>query len=139
MLPDPNTAEAAGWLMLALAGLASATLRVWQLVEKVRGRPTGGEVAADVAQRYVTRTEFHRLESEVRKDISQMRAAMDEDTDHLKDALHDMQQQLQVAITRSRDELAKALFDRMNQIQGEVASVRADLARLDERTHRRSG
>ncbi len=139
MLPDPNTAEAAGWLMLALAGLASTALRVWQLVEKVRGRPTGGEVAADVAQRYVTRTEFQRHETEVRQELGRIRAAMDEDTDHLKDALHDMQQQLQVTITRSQNELAKELFDRMNKIQGDVASVRADLARLDERTHRRSG
>ena len=46
---DPNSYQSAGWLLLALAGLAAAANQIMGLVEKFRAMraPEPGEVSAD--------------------------------------------------------------------------------------------
>ena len=134
MLPTPDSPQAVGWLLLALAAIAVALNQVLRLADRWKDKPPAGEIQRDALERFATKMECeqrHRAATEDLRNVWSkiggvergLKADMDAKVGSLARELVEMERR----INNADEERTLKLHDRLNEILGDMREMRGEM------------
>ena len=129
MLPDPNTAQSAGWALVALAALAASINQILRLTDRLKSKPPGEQLASEsselarrldaLEEHSVSRSmcdtqhrDFEHRLATTENQISELWNTMRTEDASIRKDIADKFEGIQRSLGRIEGNLAKAISDR---------------------------